>query len=268
MAFQIPHKAFLSFGAKQCIDTLWRIGKQIDQQWEKTEEREKSLKVLLEYLDVLHEHSVEKVSAKAIELKSIFPKTCEELQNFLMNLERENQLDLKDSDFLITTEDTEERIEEELYPIHLVLDNLRSSFNVGSIFRTAEALGAKEIHLCGYTPTPDNAKTKKSALGTDNWIKWTYWESSLECIQALNSQGIHTYALETEEKAKAIESFKPSFPCALIFGNERYGLGSPTLKLSSELLKITLSGKKNSLNVGTCAAITLNHMVNSYKSNL
>ncbi len=267
MAFSIPEKSLLSFGRTQCVDTLWRFSKQIDQHWEKKQEREKSLKVLYRYLTILASHEEKEVAEKALALKAIFPSTPEELQIFLMDLERENQIDLKDSDFLITTKDTEQRISDHLLPIHIVLDNLRSSFNVGSIFRTAEALGALKIHLCGYTPTPDNAKTKKSALGTDNWIDWTYWESSIECLESLRAQGVQTYSFETDKKAKALDSFTPQFPCAIILGNERYGLGTPILRRSTEILKISLKGKKNSLNVGTCAAIALNHLVQAYSDN-
>ncbi|OUS00219.1 hypothetical protein A9Q84_01380 [Halobacteriovorax marinus] len=178
-----------------------------------------------------------------------------------MKLERLAAKDLKDSDFLISTVDQFDKEDTKSHPIHIVLDNLRSSFNVGSLFRTAEALGIEQIHLCGYTPTPENSKTAKSALGTDEWIKWTYWESTLECLEHLKSEGVTLYAFETEQNAILLSEVKPASKSAIILGNERYGLSSPTLNRADHILKINLHGKKNSLNVGICGAIALNHFV-------
>lgn len=261
MAFKIPEKAFLSFGRKQCLDTLWRIGGQLEQHWNNETERELALNSLDRYLVVLKEHEDSYLSALSLKLAKRRPKNPRMMQEWLMLLEREIGLDLKDSDFLVSTVDRSSLEVTRVHPIHLVLDNLRSSFNVGSLFRTAEALGIQEIHLCGYSPTPENSKTAKSALGTEDWIKWRYWENTLECVDWLHQQDITTYAFETEANAQEIAKGSVNFPCAIILGNERYGLGEPILRKAHHLIKIDLFGKKNSLNVGICGAMAMHHFI-------
>lgn len=262
MAFNIPAATFLSFGRKQCLDTLWRIGRQLEQHFSNEPEKTAALKSISTYLTTLLGHEDKYIVEQAKALLEIELLSASDLQRWLMHLERELKIDLKDSDFLVSTKDTETSGEK--LPIHLVLDNLRSAFNVGSLFRTAEALGVEHIHLCGYTPTPENSKVAKSALGTENWTNWTYWENSLECLVSLKEKGVFSYALETEKNATALLDVEPRFPCALVLGNERYGLGEPVLRRTDELVIIPLSGKKNSLNVGTCGAIVLNHFSSKY----
>lgn len=257
MAFRIPVKTFLSFGRKQCLDTLYRIGLQLQQHFNNEKERTAAVSSLESYLEVLKDHEDEYIKEQAQKLQALPLADEEQMQNWVMHLERELKIDLKDADFLVSTEDRQTA--EEKLPIHLVLDNLRSAFNVGSLFRTAEALGVGEIHVCGYTPTPENSKVAKSALGTEQWTKWTFWENSLECIEYLKKNNIKTYALETESEATPLENVTVEKNCALILGNERYGLGEPVLRKCDELVVIPLRGRKNSLNVGTCGAIVLNH---------
>jgi len=259
MTINIPNKAFHSFSTKQSVSSLYRIGKQIDEVWSQVDKRLAGLKILKGNLLSLQAHEDEKVATVAKHLLVNFPTTDRSMQDWLMYLERLEKMDLKDSDFLISTVDQQDKVQENLSPIHLVLDNLRSSFNVGGLLRSAEALGIAEVHLCGYTPTPENAKTAKSALGTDKWIAWQYWESSLECLDFLQQKGLTLYAFETAANAQDLNHLRPKFPCAIVLGNERYGLGSPVLKRADKIIKIPLYGKKNSLNVGVCGAISLNY---------
>jgi tRNA G18 (ribose-2'-O)-methylase SpoU len=260
MAIKIPNKAFLSFGHKQCVDTLWRAGKQIEDHWEKEDQRVDALSFIKSNLKTLVSHEEHQVKEISNTLLERFPDSRESMQDWLMTLERVMKKDLRDTDFLVSTVDDFNKEEIEKAPIQIVLDNLRSSFNVGSLFRTAEALGIEMIHLCGYTPTPDNSKTAKSALGTDEWVKWKYWESSLECLDSLKKDNVKIYAFETEASAINLTEIKTVESCAIVLGNERYGLSSPTLKRADQLVKINLNGKKNSLNVGTCGAIALHHL--------
>lgn len=257
MAIKIPNKSFLSFSYKQCVDTLWRAGRQIEDHWEKEDQRESALKFIYGNLRTLKRHEEVQVSELATELYEKFPNSRESLQDWLMILERVSKKDLRDSDFLVSTIDEFDKSEIKTVPVQIVLDNLRSSFNVGSLFRTAEALGIEMIHLCGYTPTPENSKTAKSALGTDQWVKWKAWDSTIDCLESLKSDGVKLYAFETEASAKSLKEIEPSKKSAIILGNERYGLSSPILKRADQLVKIELSGKKNSLNVGICGAIAL-----------
>ena len=261
MAIKIPNKAFLSFSYKQCVDTMWRAGKQIEDNWENAQKRDVALKYIADNLSALHKHEDSLVCELSKSLEENFPKDPQTMQNWLMILERLMKKDLRDSDFLVSTVDQFDKSEINISPIHLVLDNLRSSFNVGSLFRTAEALGIEMIHLCGYTPTPENSKTAKSALGTDKWVQWKSWESTLECLDYLKSVGHTLYAFETEASATNLLNLKPAEKSTIILGNERYGLSSPVLNRADELVKITLHGKKNSLNVGICGAMAIYHFV-------
>lgn len=260
MAIKIPNKAFLSFTYKQCVNTLWRAFKQVEDHWAKEVIREEALSILKKNLETLKSHEDSLQSELAVDLLANYPQDQETLQILLMKLERIEKKDLKDSDFIISTIDDFAKVNNNPSPVHLILDNLRSSFNVGSLFRTAEAIGVKEVHLCGYTPTPDNSKTAKSALGTDKWIKWKYWESSLECIDSLKSQGIEILAFETEKNAQSLSNIDEIGECAIVLGNEKYGLNESVLNRASHILKIDLGGKKNSLNVGTCGAIAMYHL--------
>ncbi len=260
MAVKIPNKAFLSFTYKQCVNTLWRAFRQVEDHWDRESIRVDALNILKGNLNTLTSHEDNQLSALASELLDIYPETQESLQNLLMKLERIEQKDLKDNDFIISTIDDFAKVNENPSPIHLVLDNLRSSFNVGSLFRTAEAIGIKEIHLCGYTPTPENSKTAKSALGTDKWINWKYWESSLDCIDSLKEQGVEILAFETEQNANSLSKIDKIGQCAVVLGNEKYGLNKSVLRRADQILKIDLGGKKNSLNVGTCGAIAMYHL--------
>jgi 23S rRNA (guanosine2251-2'-O)-methyltransferase len=269
MAFNIPPKAFQSFSKKQVVDTLWRIAGQIDLSWTDQKKREASIKSFELYLDILEHHiqdNVVELAKKIQEIKASLDR--ENLQNILMLLERENQLNLRDDQFLISTEDTSEVKQKAAVEVHLILDNLRSSFNVGSLIRTSEALGVTQVHLCGYTATPDNSKTAKSALGADDWVPWKYWESTLECIEFLKQEGISLYAFETADESMNLKEVKPTYPCALLLGNERYGISSGTLSQVDYLVKIPLLGRKNSLNVGVCGAIGLHHFLGANNENI
>ena len=262
MAFKIPLKSLHSFTAKQSVESIYRMTSQAVDEVQKKGSEKEARKILLECLDELLAHENEEVSTfskRAIEIK---PTDERGLNLLLMLCERYKKLDLRENDFLISFEDSEtpknpKHTNER--QIHFVLDNIRSAFNVGSLFRTAESFGVAHIHLCGYTATPENSKAAKSALGTQNWIGWSYWESTLECMDSLKSKGITTYALETVKGAKELATLSPATSSALIFGNERYGLSSPVLNRADHLVKLSLHGKKNSLNVGVCAGIAAHH---------
>lgn len=260
MAFKIPPQAFLSFSTNQVFDTLWRIGHQMEMTT-KGQEFQDNGEALEKYLLTLKDHTNPEIRELSVKLLPLLPLVNENsdgprLQKFLRILEQEKGVELKDHEFLISTEDLK-KPSSSSPKIHIVLDNLRSSFNVGSIFRSAEALGVAHIHLCGYTATPETGKTKKSSLGSEQWLPWTHWDSTLACLDKLESEGIKLIALETSQLAVDLGSIEMTLPMALIFGNERYGLGNPVLKRAHHVAKIPLNGTKNSLNVGVCAALSL-----------
>lgn len=264
MAFQIPPQAFLSFSKKQAADSLWRVLSQMQQELSRGKSWKANAMAYESYVKVLRTHDSLELQELALELQKIPLNEPRDLESSLIFLERYLKKDLREDQFLISTEDTP--LVKNSFPTHerevvLVLDNLRSAFNVGSLFRSAEAFGVKTLHLCGYTASPENSKTAKAALGADHWVSYQAWDNTLDCLENLKEQGFTLYALETAQNATSLEDIKPSKKCALILGNERYGLAEPVLKRSDFLLTIPLIGRKNSLNVAVCGAISLHHFL-------
>lgn len=183
---------------------------------------------------------------------------------FLLPIERLLNKNLIDQDFLIQSED-KIQTQRKTYPVILVLDNIRSSFNVGSILRSAECLGAENVYLCGYTPSPENSKTSKAAMGVESYIPWQSSPNAMQTLQDLKVRGYRIIALETTTEATELYTEFSKNPCAFVLGNERFGLGPEILQICDEVRKIPLVGVKNSLNVGVSAAIALSEWKRQYE---
>ena len=140
-------------------------------------------------------------------------------------------------------------------PLYIIADNLRSAFNVGSIFRTGECLGAEHIFLCGYTADPEKQRTKKSAMGTEDLVSWSWQAKASNVIKALQEKKIPCIALETATPSTSILEFEFPQSCALLLGNERYGIDPALLDLCDHIVHIPVFGQKNSLNVSVAFAI-------------
>ena len=169
-------------------------------------------------------------------------------------IEQEFEKNKKDYEFIILKDDKQPK-ENVKIPLYLILNDLRSAFNVGSIFRSAECFGVSQIYLCGYTPTPQNKKVQKTAMGTDEYVKWSSHPSIKQVITELKKDGFTIYALETTIHSIDISKTEFKKKCALILGNEALGISEETLKLADKIIQIPLSGWKNSLNVGVCTAV-------------
>lgn len=132
-----------------------------------------------------------------------------------------------------------------------MLDNLRSAWNVGAIFRTADGLGVQKLHLCGITPLPTNPSVKKTALGAENTIPWDYSSNAVNKAKELILQGASIWALEQDERAVPINSHLviDQHPIVLIVGNEVSGVDPSLLDLSERIIHIPMLGKKRSINV-------------------
>ena len=137
----------------------------------------------------------------------------------------------------------------------VVADNIRSAFNAGGLFRTADFFGVERLILCGYTPGPDNPQVKKTALGADETVLWEHAGDIRDVIDRLHAEGYVVYALETADGAADIAAVSPSFPCALLLGNERFGLDPDVVAAADAVLEIPSHGMKNSLNVVSAFAV-------------
>jgi len=150
--------------------------------------------------------------------------------------------------------------------IYLILHNIRSAYNVGSIFRTADAAGVKKIYLCGYTPTPDNQKVVKTSLGAEKYVPWEYHKQTWQLLKKIKIKKIHIIALEQTKKSVDYRQFKPRFPLALVVGNEVKGLSKKILTYADKIIAIPMYGRKESLNVAVATGIALYKLIERKRS--
>lgn len=147
---------------------------------------------------------------------------------------------------------------------YLLLDNIRSLFNVGAIFRTADATGIDKIYLGGITGKPISEKVKKVALGAEKTIPWEHHWQSWCIIEKLKKQGFQIVALEQSKRSILYTKFKPKFPLLLIVGNEIMGVSKNLLKKADKIIQLPMHGQKESLNVAVAAGIAI-YELNKYR---
>lgn len=145
------------------------------------------------------------------------------------------------------------------FPVVIVLDNIRSAYNVGSVFRTADAFLVKKIFLCGITAFPPNREINKTALGAVDSVEWKYFKTTLEAIKFLQKNDYKIIGIEQSDKSKMLNKFIPkkSEKYALIFGNEVGGISEEVFSEIDECIEIPQSGTKHSLNVAVSVGVVL-----------
>ncbi len=145
--------------------------------------------------------------------------------------------------------------------LNLILHNIRSAYNVGSIFRTADAAGVSKIYLCGISPTPKEIKVLKTSLGAEKTVPWEYYKQTWRLLEKLKKQGCQIIALEQGRGSVDYRKFKPNPPAggplALVVGHERKGLSKKILSYADKIIEIPMHGKKESLNVAVATGIAL-----------
>lgn len=143
-------------------------------------------------------------------------------------------------------------------PVIVVLDNIRSMHNVGSVFRSADAFLVQAIYLCGYTPQPPHRDINKTALGATETVEWKYFNKTEEALNELIKDQYQVYAIEQVEGSVSLEHFKfDQSKIALVFGNEVEGVSDSVLDLCDGYIEIPQLGTKHSLNVSVAAGILL-----------
>jgi tRNA G18 (ribose-2'-O)-methylase SpoU len=148
-------------------------------------------------------------------------------------------------------------------PVILLLENIRSMHNVGSIFRTADAFLAESIYLCGYTPCPPHRDIHKTALGATETVVWKYKEKALDAVVSLKTEGYQIFAVEQVAESVPLQRFslKTSEKIVLIFGNEVQGVSEEMLEYCDGCIEIPQFGMKHSLNVSVAAGMVLWELV-------
>lgn len=146
-------------------------------------------------------------------------------------------------------------------PLIVVLDNVRSLNNIGSIFRTSDAFAVEKIFLCGITATPPSPEIHKTALGAEDSVEWVYFENTVEAVKMLKAEGVTVCALEQVEGSVSLERYEadPSRRYAFVAGNEVDGVDQQVVNLCDVSLEIPQVGTKHSLNVAVSTALTIWH---------
>jgi 23S rRNA (guanosine2251-2'-O)-methyltransferase len=144
------------------------------------------------------------------------------------------------------------------WPVRIILDNVRSLHNIGSVFRTADAFLCEAIYLCGISATPPNKEIHKSALGAENSVQWEYFASVKDAALKAKSDGYRVVVIEQTDQSIALDQWHDtSEKIALIFGNEVRGVSDEVLEVADEAIEIPQFGTKHSFNISVCAGIVL-----------
>lgn len=147
-------------------------------------------------------------------------------------------------------------------PVTVVLDNVRSEMNVGSVFRTADAFLIERIMLCGITPRPPKPEIHKTALGAEESVDWQYYATTVEAIEQLKGEGYMICSIEQVHDSVSLDQFvlDPGTRVAIVMGNEVKGVSQEVVDMSDQCVEIPQHGTKHSLNISCCAAIVMWHI--------
>lgn len=164
----------------------------------------------------------------------------------------------------VPTKEEFKKIQEKRNAIYIVLDNVLDTYNVGAIFRLADAVAAKKVILCGETETPPNTRIKKASINTTEWVPWEYNKSTVNAIKKLKEEvsDVKVISIEQDEKSVPFEIINYEFPVAFVVGNETRGISSDVLKLSDTIVELPMFGVNTSLNVMVSLGIVLYQSIN------
>ncbi len=143
------------------------------------------------------------------------------------------------------------------FPIYFILDNIYDTYNIGGLFRLADALAIEKIFICGESETPPNHKVKKASIGTYKVVPWEYCETTMEAIEKLRTEvkDIQIVSIELDDSAVLYSSIEYKAPCALVLGNETTGISSEVMKASDHVAYLPMFGYNTSMNVIVSGAI-------------
>ncbi len=150
-------------------------------------------------------------------------------------------------------------------PISVLLDDIRSMYNVGAFFRAADGVSLQKLCLCGITAHPPKNAISKTALGAEEAVLWEHSWDAVEMLNGLRNSGYEIAAIETSPNAIDLYEWQPKFPVCVAFGNEVQGLRKELLELADTHVRIPMLGKKNSLNVATAGGVVLYELLRKYR---
>lgn len=149
--------------------------------------------------------------------------------------------------------------------LSVLLNNIRSMHNVGSVFRTSDGAGIDHVYLCGYTPYPPRKEISKTALDADENVSWSYHLNVIDLIKKLKKENVEIVALELTENSVDYREFKPSQNTCLILGHETEGVSEEILSLCDKVIKLPMRGKKESLNVSVAYGVAAYELTRGMK---
>jgi 23S rRNA (guanosine2251-2'-O)-methyltransferase len=150
-------------------------------------------------------------------------------------------------------------------PVSIVLENVRSMYNVGAFFRTVDASGAARLYLCGITASPPKHAISKTALGAETVVPWEYTSDAPGLVHKLRAGGCEIAAIETSLHAIDLFDWQPRFPVVLLYGHETEGLTSKVSAMADTHVRIPMLGKKHSLNVAVAGGVVLFELLRKYR---
>lgn len=152
-------------------------------------------------------------------------------------------------------------------PVVVVLDNIRSFNNVGSIFRTSDAFAVEKLILCGITPVPPHRDIQKTALGATESVEWHYYEKTMDAVKELKNQGYLIASIEQAENKTWLQDVKlsPTDKIALVFGNEIDGVEQEVIDISDIVIEIPQYGTKHSINISVCCGVVVWEMIKKFQ---
>jgi 23S rRNA (guanosine2251-2'-O)-methyltransferase len=151
------------------------------------------------------------------------------------------------------------------HPVTIILDNVLDTYNVGSIFRLADAVAAEKVILCGQTLTPPNSRIKKASINTTGWVNWEYSENSIDAVKKLKENGVQIVAVEQDSRSVPFQKAMYQFPLAIVVGHESYGVSKEVLNAADLIVEMPMWGINKSLNVMVSCGIILYEIMKKYE---
>jgi 23S rRNA (guanosine2251-2'-O)-methyltransferase len=151
-------------------------------------------------------------------------------------------------------------------PVTVVLDNVRSAYNVGAFFRTLDAVGGQHLYVTGITPTPAHRGVAKTALGAETTLPWSAADDAARLVDELRDRGTDVAVVETSAASVDLFDWQPAFPVCVIFGHEVTGVTPALLERASVHVRIPMLGRKHSLNVATAGGVVLYELLRKYRA--
>lgn len=167
----------------------------------------------------------------------------------------------------IPTEEDLKKIKSKRNDIYIILDNVLDTYNVGAVFRLADAVGSRKIYLCGDTETPPNSRIKKASVSTWQWIDWEYASTAVEAIENLKSKvkNLTVISVELDKRAVPYDDYNYTLPVALVVGHESFGVSKEAMNASDAIVQLPQLGINKSLNVMVSLGIVLYQVLEKNK---